>query len=58
MCPACLASTALLVGGVFSAGGLTTLFAKIVVTHKAANSERALSMNNLSEPQNQNKEKR
>jgi hypothetical protein len=55
MCPACLASTALLVGGVFSAGGLTAIFAKIVVTHRAAKSEGELSMNNFPDPQNKEK---
>ena len=62
MCPACLASTALLVGSVFSAGGLTAIFAKVAMAHKAAQSNGGPSTNSFpyhpNQTQNQNKEKK
>ena len=35
MCPACIASAALMVGSVVSTGGLTVLFAKIFRSKKS-----------------------
>jgi hypothetical protein len=35
MCPACIASTAMMVGSVFSVGGLTALIVKIFRSKKS-----------------------
>jgi hypothetical protein len=39
MCPACVASAGLVVGSVVSAGGVTTLVAKILRKKKATDSK-------------------
>ena len=54
MCPACFASTAMIVGSVFSAGGLTALTAKLVAVRKGSKSASHSDLNNFPDPQTPN----
>jgi len=54
MCPACMASAALMVAGVISTGGLTALAAKL--RHSKINLAKRNPSNNSSEQQIQSEE--
>ncbi len=46
MCPACMASAALLAGGVITTGGIAALVAKVIPARKIARTSDSGSSNN------------